>query len=122
MLRTYSVLEAHRSKKVKKLIHLPGTQGFPCQSVKVMPGDGGSSPSHQTPPSLVSPTFVNIVFLEIVSMACGFVLCEVPGATPKNPFSGLMALSLPKKKVDKLVLLRSARFNIICIKNTNSKY
>lgn len=28
-------------------------------------------------------------------MALGFVFTEVPGATPKNPFSGLIALKLP---------------------------
>ncbi len=28
-------------------------------------------------------------------MAFGLVLTEVPGATPKKPFSGLMALRLP---------------------------
>lgn len=30
-------------------------------------------------------------------MALGFVFTEVPGATPKNPFSGLIALKLPGK-------------------------
>lgn len=49
------------------------------------------NPSHQTSPSSVRATFVNMVFLEIVAMACGLVLSDVPGATPKKPFSGLMA-------------------------------
>lgn len=31
----------------------------------------------------------------MVLMAFGFVFTEVPGATPKNPFSGLIALKLP---------------------------
>lgn len=75
---------------------LPYFHDFPCQSVRVTPGAGASRPSHQTPPSLVSPTLVKTVFLEIVAMACGLVFMEVPGATPKKPFSGLMALSFPK--------------------------
>ncbi|TNN57567.1 hypothetical protein EYF80_032169 [Liparis tanakae] len=74
---------------------LPGCQAFPCQSVSVTPAAGGARPSHHTPPSLVSPTLVNTVFLTMVAMAYGLVLSEVPGATPKKPFSGLMALSLP---------------------------
>lgn len=35
------------------------------------------------------------VFLKIVFIAMGLLLLEVPGATPKKPFSGLMALSWP---------------------------
>src|SRR6478609_4192025 len=58
---------------------------------------GGSSvmPSHHTPPSGVSATFVKIVFLERAAMALGFVFGDVPGATPKNPASGLMARKRP---------------------------
>src|SRR5579863_4342273 len=54
---------------------------------------GGSSviPSHQTPPSGVSATLVKMEFLARVAMALRFVLTDVPGATPKNPASGLMA-------------------------------
>ena len=52
-------------------------------------------PSHHTPPSLVVATLVNTVFLDIVSMANGLVLRDVPGATPKNPASGLMARNWP---------------------------
>src|SRR5579862_7531272 len=52
-------------------------------------------PSHQTPPSGVSATLVKIEFLASVAMAFGFVLTEVPGATPKNPASGLSARRLP---------------------------
>lgn len=48
---------------------LPGFHKFPSQSVRVIPAAGGSRPSHQKPPSLVSPTFVNIVFFEMVSIA-----------------------------------------------------
>ena len=58
---------------------------------------GGSSvmPSHQTPPSGVSATLVKIVFFASVAIAFGFVFAEVPGATPKNPASGLIARRRP---------------------------
>ena len=48
-------------------------------------------PSHQTSPSSVRATFVKMVFHCRVAIACGFVVVLVPGATPKNPASGLMA-------------------------------
>src|SRR5438445_7822235 len=69
-----------------------GVQGFPRQSRH---SSGGSSviPSHQTPPPGVSATLVKIVFLESAAIAFGFVFHEVPGATPKNPASGLIARS-----------------------------
>jgi hypothetical protein len=44
-------------------------------------------PSHQTPPSSVIATLVKIVSLKIALIAFGFVLKDVPGATPKNPNS-----------------------------------
>src|SRR5579864_6662435 len=58
---------------------------------------GGSSvmPSHQTPPSGVSATLVNMLFFARVVMALGLVLTEVPGATPKKPASGLIARRRP---------------------------
>jgi len=47
--------------------------------------------SHQMSPSGVRTTFVKIVpFLQLLR-ALGFESIEVPGATPKKPFSGLMA-------------------------------
>lgn len=52
-------------------------------------------PSQYTPPSLVSATLVKSVFFNIVSIALGLVFAEVPGATPKKPFSGLMARRFP---------------------------
>lgn len=52
-------------------------------------------PSQYTPPSLVSATLVKSVFFNTVSIALGFVFAEVPGATPKKPFSGLMARRFP---------------------------
>src|SRR5215475_10494223 len=61
-----------------------GVHFLPCQSRH---STGGSSvmPSHQTPPSGVSATFVKIVFFESAAMALGFVFADVPGATPKKP-------------------------------------
>src|SRR6204780_1161460 len=71
-----------------------GVQRLPFQSVH---SAGGSSvmPSHHTPPSGVSATFVKIEFRANVAIAFGFVFSEVPGATPKNPASGLMANNRP---------------------------
>src|SRR6202050_4490443 len=73
---------------------MSGVQRLPCQSRH---SAGGSSvmPSHHTPPSGVSATLVKIVLLASVAMAFGFVLAEVPGATPKNPASGLIARNRP---------------------------
>ena len=52
-------------------------------------------PSHHTPPSGVSATLVKIVLRERVAIALGLVFSDVPGATPKNPASGLMARKQP---------------------------
>src|SRR5215475_5789276 len=73
---------------------ISGVQRLPCQSVH---SAGGSSvmPSHHTPPSGVSATLVKIVLRASVAIALGLVFLEVPGATPKNPASGLMARRLP---------------------------
>lgn len=75
---------------------LSGLQGWFFQEVTETPsGRGSSMPSQHTPPSLVSATLVKMVFFMMVFMALGLVFTEVPGATPKKPFSGLMALRLP---------------------------
>src|ERR1051325_1317530 len=73
---------------------ISGVHLLPCQSWHSF---GGSSvmPSHHTPPSGVSATLVKIVFFASVAMALGFVLADVPGATPKNPASGLIARNRP---------------------------
>src|SRR5271165_236131 len=73
---------------------ISGVQRFPCQSRH---SAGGSSvmPSHHTPPSGVRAVLVKMEFRDKVLMALGLVLREVPGATPKNPASGLMARSCP---------------------------
>lgn len=82
--------------------HIPGFQGLPSQEVTVTPGGRGwSMPSQYTPPSLVSATLVKRVLLWIVAMALGLVVAEVPGATPKKPFSGLMARSRPVRRSDR---------------------
>src|SRR5882724_5754205 len=73
---------------------IAGVHLFPCQSRH---SAGGSSviPSHQTPPSGVGATLVKIEFVARVAMAFGFVLTGVPGATTKNPASGLIACKRP---------------------------
>jgi hypothetical protein len=73
---------------------ISGVHLLPCQSVH---SAGGSSvmPSHHTPPSGVSATFVKIEFVASVAIAFGFVFSEVPGATPKKPASGFIARRHP---------------------------
>src|SRR6185295_17770750 len=73
---------------------ISGVHLLPCQSRH---SAGGSSviPSHQMPPSGVSATLVKIEFFERAIIAFGLVCVEVPGATPKNPASGLIACRRP---------------------------
>src|SRR5690606_23436984 len=71
-----------------------GVQSFPCQSIRCA-GASSVIPSHHTSPSSVRATFVKIEFSFIVSIAFALVLYDVPGATPKNPASGLIAYNLP---------------------------
>src|SRR5579884_1527861 len=73
---------------------ISGVHRLPCQSSH---SAGGVSvmPSHHTPPSGVSATLVKIEFLARVAIALGLVFTDVPGATPKNPASGLMARKRP---------------------------
>jgi hypothetical protein len=52
-------------------------------------------PSQYTSPSSVVPTLVKMELVANVAMALGFVSYDVPGATPKKPFSGLMARMRP---------------------------
>src|SRR5437588_107524 len=72
---------------------ISGVHLRPCQSMH----SAGASPipSHQTPPSGVSATFVKIVFFASAAIAFGFVFNDVPGATPKKPDSGLIARNRP---------------------------
>lgn len=90
-------------------LNIPGFQALPSQEVTVIPGGRGwSMPSQYTPPSLVSATFVKRVLLWIVAMALGLVVAEVPGATPKKPFSGLMARSRPVRSERKEGAMRKS--------------
>src|SRR6266849_10289846 len=73
---------------------ISGVHLFPFQS-RHSTGGASVMPSHQTPPSGVSATLVKIEFVASVAMAFGFVFTEVPGATPKNPASGLIARRRP---------------------------
>src|SRR5580692_3719977 len=66
---------------------MAGVHRLPCQS-KHSAGGTLVMPSHQTPPSGVSATFVKIVLRDRAAIAFGFVFQDVPGATPKNPVSG----------------------------------
>ena len=67
-----------------------GVHSLPCQSIAWA---GGSSvmPSHQTSPSSVLAQLVKIELARSVAIAFGLVFSPVPGATPKNPASGLTA-------------------------------
>src|SRR4051795_10030121 len=71
-----------------------GVQSLPFQSIR-WSGVSPDMPSHQMSPSSVLAQLVKIVLRSIVSIAFGFVLRAVLGATPKNPYSGLTAYSLP---------------------------
>src|ERR1041385_7268500 len=72
---------------------ISGVQRLPCQSMHSA-GAWSVIPSHHTPPSRVSATLVKMVFLESAAIAFGLVFRDVPGATPKNPASGL----IPRKR------------------------
>ena len=67
-----------------------GVQSLPFQSIRCS-GVSPDMPSHQMSPSSVFAQLVKIVLRSIVSIAFGFVLRAVLGATPKNPYSGLTA-------------------------------
>ena len=67
-----------------------GVQSLPCQSMRCA-GGVLVMPSHQTSPSSVSATFVKMTFSRSIRIAFGFDSCDVPGATPKYPASGLIA-------------------------------
>src|SRR6204780_5369470 len=72
----------------------PGVPSRPFQSIRCA---GGSSvrPSHHTSPSSVSATLVKMLLPHMAATALALVFTPVPGATPKNPASGLIAYSLP---------------------------
>merc|ERR1712018_581189 len=72
----------------------PGVHSCPSQSVSFS-GASFVIPSHQTPPSSVRATLVKTVSFMMDFIATGFVSSDVPGATPKKPFSGLIARRSP---------------------------
>src|SRR5581483_7158763 len=71
-----------------------GVHGRRSQSISSA-GFSSVMPSHQTSPSTVMAQLVKMEFRVAVSMALGFDFMLVPGATPKNPYSGLMAYKRP---------------------------
>ena len=75
-------------------VPLPGVQSFPRQSIACA-GSSLLRPSHHTSPSSVSATLVKMQLPDRLANAFGLVSGPVPGATPKNPFSGLMARRSP---------------------------
>ena len=77
---------------------IPGFHGLPVQSIPFLGGDSSPS-SHQTVLSGLRRTLVKIVFSRIVFIALGFDFKFVPGATPKNPFSGFIAQSFPSESI-----------------------
>ena len=79
---------------------LPGAptfQGSPSHVVIAMSGGSSSAsiPSQNTPPDCVMATLVKMVLRLAVDIATGLVLVLVPGATAKNPASGLIARRRP---------------------------
>src|SRR5215813_5082100 len=75
-------------------VTLSGVQGLPCQS-SASCGGGPSIPSQYGVSCGVRATLVKMVFFWMVAMTLGLVCEFVPGATPKNPASGLIAHRRP---------------------------
>ena len=71
-----------------------GVQSLPCQSIR-WSGTSLVIPSHHVSPSSVSAVLVKTAPFSSASMALGVFAQPVPGATPKNPFSGLIARRRP---------------------------
>src|SRR6185436_2008269 len=71
-----------------------GVQSLPCQSVRCA-GGVSDSLSHNTSPPSVSATLVKITSCVSILTAVGLDFMLVPGATPKNPASGLIARNVP---------------------------
>src|SRR5579885_3316069 len=62
-------------------------------------GGGVPIPSHHGSPSGVTAVFVKSAFLCSAPITLGFVVIPVPGATPKNPASGLIACRYPSDPI-----------------------
>src|SRR5579884_3335096 len=73
-----------------------GVHSFPRQSVRCG-GGSGVMPSHQMSPPSVCAQLVKIASWASIFTALGFVRSLVPGATPKNPASGLTAYRRPSE-------------------------
>ena len=67
-----------------------GVQSSRFQSMACA-GGSPSMPSHHTSPSSLSAVLVKTVLRATVCIAFGLLALFVPGATPKNPNSGLIA-------------------------------
>src|SRR4029077_15000083 len=78
------------------VLAISGVHRFPCQS-RHSAGGLSVMPSHHTPPSGVRATLVKMVLRARVAIALGLVFSDVPGATPKNPASGLIARRQPSE-------------------------
>src|SRR5215470_15995956 len=74
----------------------PGAQSRPFQSVRCA-GGWSVRPSHHTSPSSVKATLVKMLLPHMAATALALVFRPVPGATPKNPASGLMAYGRPSE-------------------------
>src|SRR6185295_18343414 len=72
----------------------PGVHELPFQSVRWAGGSSVRS-SHHTSPSSVSAVLVKTALASMVCSALGLECSLVPGATPKNPNSGLIACRRP---------------------------
>mmetsp|Transcript_25301 Transcript_25301/g.63430 ORF Transcript_25301/g.63430 Transcript_25301/m.63430 type:complete len:210 (+) Transcript_25301:676-1305(+) len=68
---------------------------------------GGDMPSHHTSLSSVMATLVKSVLRLMVCMQLGLVFMDVPGATPKKPFSGLMARRVPSLALKRIQAMSS---------------
>ena len=103
---------------------LSGVQLRPFQSVKCA-GWVSLIPSHHTSPSSVRPTFVNIEFpFSIVRMALEFVVQPVPGATPKKPYSGLLAYRRPSspKRIHAISSPRVSTFHPLIVGSNIARF
>src|SRR5579872_1038144 len=74
----------------------PTDQGRRNQSTSSA-GFSAVMPSHQMSPSMVMAQLVKMEFFATLSMALALDFMLVPGATPKNPASGLIAYKRPSE-------------------------
>src|SRR6266851_2273308 len=77
---------------------LDGSHASPFQLINPV-GASVPIPSHHSSRSEVIATFVNSVFLCSAPITFWLVFIPVPGATPKNPASGLIACKYPSSPI-----------------------